>query len=226
MRLCVKVPSTTVDPIDISHRALRGKSIFGYVYTAIEKNEFADFAINRISEILLNWLGFDNSDDFSMPVQGKYFVFHPTRKLIAVSTSARTVAIFDIGTLSWVEKTIKHNLMSQGGIFSLDWCSFDSNSLAIGTQAGICVWDSKSWCSEDTSQAWMRFLQHEKLLDCNVVVCSPHGRFIASLSRGERVIYIWDYLQGASSSLFCLEGTQADTLSWSPSGLFLCATNR
>lgn len=148
--------------------------------------------------------------------------WHPHKKIIACALSENAIAIRSISEQTWWK--LDHEIMRSGGIFSLKWC-LDSDILLVGTKYGICVWYVRKLGEQQQPEMWMKFIQHPTLRACQILDVCPQGKMCVSISAGERLAHVYDVIMETSSPLFCLDGTIADNVAWSPSGLHLCLSN-
>jgi WD40 repeat protein len=95
----------------------------------------------------------------------------------------------------------------------MEWAGRDSSTLIFGVPEGISIlrFDSRESISPT-------HLAHPQGRSVSQIAVAPHGRLVATLSRGDSFILVWDIILGTSTSVYCLQAAFDSDLSWSPSG--------
>jgi WD40 repeat protein len=148
---------------------------------------------------------------------------HSIKPFVAFSIGS-FIAVFDFKLRQWIEPNIHHDLIYYDGISCMEWCEY-SDQLAIGTNNGIVLMKFDSLEVGNVHQSSVKQLKYWSY-GIHELSKDPNGRYLASISRNDRKIIIWDMIMHISTPLYCLEGTVADTMAWSKSGYHFAVNNK
>lgn len=185
---------------------------------------------------------FDNTTDRSIVKSN--ISWHPQKNYIAVKSSSNQISIFDIKNQIWLHEilvTSSNDIKTKNVIFGMNWLP-NSHNLLVCTSCGVYLFMIMEIASQ-SSKIYLRshgypfpsvfgslrsavtseedpFANRYAVMDI-----SPQGRLFATIREYDNYMYIWDAGLMVCNPVYCLDGTRAALLRWSPSGAYIAVVN-
>ncbi|KAI8076322.1 WD40-repeat-containing domain protein, partial [Halteromyces radiatus] len=157
--------------------------------------------------------------------------WHPHHELLAIAREDHHVYIYerDSQRNTWRTQVLEHHYMAN--ITSLEWKKYSHGTLAVGCQAGVCVWfltDSRCANRDNRtlSNAYMHFFSTPGHRHISSVAWdpSPGSQVLAAASGVDSTLIMYDIMTFNHTPVKRY-GKGNTLLSWSPDGKYLYVAN-
>ena len=168
--------------------------------------------------------------------------WHPQRSYLAARNSNNYICIYDVRNQKWSHEVHidfesgNSRVSANNKIFSMKWMP-NSDSLLVNTNVSVNIYTFDD-ISSSTSKLFLRSkslptssiiaLSEKEIHRINmytILEVSPQGRLFATVRTYDNYVCIWDAGMMQYTPVYCLDGTRASMMKWSPSGAYLAVAN-